>query len=266
MFNHRRPALYVLAVAALLSPPATLYAQSGSRESTLQRANNAKGVAVVELFTSQGCSSCPPADVVLGQIAERAQKSNLPVYVLSFHVDYWNQLGWTDPYSEQQYSQRQRAYANAMGSNRVYTPQMIVNGSTEFVGSNNAKAQAAVTRSLARASEVTISATAKYNDSGRTISLDYRLAGRTRGRWLNIALVETPDANSVPRGENAGRKLSHVNVVRVFRAMPIEGDKTKLTISVPEDLDDTEMRLIAYVQDPKTLAVVGATELSNFNP
>ena len=116
-----------------------------------------KPVAVVELFTSQGCSSCPPADALLRKIHEYAEENKLPVYVLSFHVDYWNRLGWTDPYSDPTYTQRQRAYARHFGTDRVYTPQMIVGGEREFVGSNGKQAGVALQESLQASARVKVS-------------------------------------------------------------------------------------------------------------
>ena len=91
-------------------------------------------VAVIELFTSQGCSSCPSADQLLSQTINEAKKDGRKIFALSFHVDYWNRLGWADPFSTNEYSQRQRAYAAQLNDNSVYTPQMIVNGSRQFVG------------------------------------------------------------------------------------------------------------------------------------
>jgi hypothetical protein len=104
----------------------------------------APGFAVVELFTSEGCSSCPPADQVLADVSHGAG-----VYALEYHVDYWNSLGCRDPYSAAAYSDRQRAYADALGEDQVYTPQMIVNGTNAFVGSNRQRAEAAIAAGLA---------------------------------------------------------------------------------------------------------------------
>ena len=100
----------------------------------------AEPFAVVELFTSEGCSSCPPAEALLNQIHPRAAKSGQRIYTLAFHVDYWDRLGWKDPFSEAAYSQRQNSYANGFGEDRIYTPQMIVNGRGGFVGSDAGEA------------------------------------------------------------------------------------------------------------------------------
>ena len=102
--------------------------QSSSRNVTRQTQPQVAGFALVELFTSEGCSSCPSADQNLMRLVDEASKKKLPVYALSFHVDYWNRLGWTDPYSSKAFTDRQRTYAQVMKSDRVYTPQMIVNG------------------------------------------------------------------------------------------------------------------------------------------
>src|SRR5258706_7835451 len=105
---------------------------------------------VIELFTSQGCSSCPAADKNLAEIIEDAEKNGQPVYGLSFHVDYWNYIGWKDPYSNPGYTARQHQYAQKLNSESVYTPQMIVNGEIEFVGSNKKASSEAVASALSK--------------------------------------------------------------------------------------------------------------------
>jgi hypothetical protein len=105
---------------------------------------------LLELFTSQGCSSCPPADRVLSRLNEEAKSGDLLVVALSFHVDYWNRLGWTDPYSDAAYSQRQRIYARKLGDNRVYTPELVVDGRTGHVGSREGEVRQAIKSASAR--------------------------------------------------------------------------------------------------------------------
>lgn len=139
--------LSVTAIFCTAAIPAGVFAeesgevQPGSVSDTSQSSRQQpSAVAVVELFTSQGCSSCPPADRVLQAIHENASTNELPVHVLSFHVDYWNHLGWEDPYSSPVCTLRQKRYAVSMGSKRIFTPQMIVNGTVSFVGSDSARA------------------------------------------------------------------------------------------------------------------------------
>lgn len=215
------------------------------------------GVAVVELFTSQGCNSCPPADVALRQIAETADKEDANVFVLSFHVDYWNRLGWNDPYSSQLASYRQRAYARAAGSKRVYTPQMIVSGTTEFVGSNRAKAKKAIGEALGRSAKSTVSMKLNADEDG--VDIDYQVDGADKDHLLNLAVVHTPKANDVPAGENRGRKLAHVNVVRAFKAIRLSELSGSARLELPEGLAARDAQVIGYVQDLSSLAITGAS-------
>ena len=109
-----------------------------SQAEEITKNSRSKGMAVIELFTSQGCSSCPSADRNLARIVESAERDGRPVYALSFHVDYWNSLGWRDPFSAEEFTQRQREYARKFQARSVYTPQMVVNGQVHFVGSRAA--------------------------------------------------------------------------------------------------------------------------------
>ncbi len=162
-------------------------------------------VAVVELFTSQGCSSCPPADHLLGKIAAEAAEQNQRIYALSFHVDYWNYLGWRDPYSDAAFSDRQRRYASAFHSSRIYTPQMIVNGKDEFVGSNRREAKTTIQNALKISTKAEIKLTKEKPDSENDIRLSYSLSGETQNAVLRFALVEKNVKTDVSRGENGGR-------------------------------------------------------------
>lgn len=217
-----------------------------------------RGIAIVELFTSQGCSSCPPADAALRTIANVASKSQLPVYALSFHVDYWNRLGWKDPYSHAASSQRQRAYASAIKSNRIYTPQMIVNGTKEFLGSDRTQAHQAINQSLVRPTTAHVEIHLQRDQPQHQLQIQYEVSGSTRGNVLNLAAVHTPKPNSIPRGENSGRELSHVNVVRAFDTISLGEPAGTTNLVVPDNLDLSEVSLVAYVQNPGTLSVVGA--------
>ncbi|MEL6106122.1 MAG: DUF1223 domain-containing protein [Planctomycetota bacterium] len=242
----------VLLGVALNLPSSSLRAQEPSTSPS-------GGIAVVELFTSQGCSSCPPADVALRQIAKTANDEDANVYVLSFHVDYWNRLGWNDPYSSQLASYRQRAYARAAGSKRVYTPQMIVSGTTEFVGSNRAKANKAIGEALSRSAKSTVSMKVSAADGG--VDIDYEVNGAGKDQLLNLAVVHTPKANDVPAGENQGRKLAHVNVVRAFKAVRLSEFSGSARLELPEGLLASDAQVIGYVQDLNSLAITGASTI-----
>lgn len=210
-------------------------------------------LAVVELFTSQGCSSCPPADAQLRRIAT-ASSGEGRVIALSFHVDYWNDLGWRDPFSDESYSERQRWYARRLRSSRVYTPQMVVNGTREFVGSNQSLVDAALRNAFEdeHVAEVALGALVR----GKSLVVGVEVTNALPGSFVQVALVQRERENHVERGENAGRTLRHVNIVRQFASMSL---KPRLQLSF--DRVPGGSRVVAYVQHPETLAVLGANAL-----
>ena len=218
----------------------------------------AEPVAVVELFTSEGCSSCPPADRVLTELVEEAAAGDAPVYALSFHVDYWNYLGWADPFSDAAYSQRQRQYAKTLRSS-VYTPQLIVNGHTELVGSRGREVRDHVQRALRQKADVRIEARMTRQDGSARI--DYTLHGDHSDQEIHIALVEREVTVDVRRGENRGRTLHHDNVVRAFLSQPATPTGTA-TLSLPPDVDTARLAVIIYSQRSGPGAVTGASRLA----
>lgn len=233
-----------------------------SVNSTEKSDSNTKSFVVVELFTSEGCSSCPPADKLLGEIISDAKTKNQPVFALSFHVDYWNYIGWTDPYSDEAYSLRQRKYGQAFRASRIYTPQMIVNGTTEFVGSNRTRANSAIKKALKQAASVSISANLIGRNQNQ-LTVAYNTTQLSPETVVNIALVERDLVQSVKRGENYGRKLRHENVVRFFTTSNSAKDTVK--IELPDDVKLENCSVIVYVQNSKTMTILGANELGAVN-
>jgi hypothetical protein len=219
-----------------------------------------EGVVVVELFTSEGCSSCPPADRVLSRIAARARSQSLPVYTLSFHVDYWNYLGWADRFSSSSYSDRQRGYASINPSGGTYTPQAVINGQSECVGSNASSIDSLIGAALKRQSRTKIALDAHRSDDG--IALGYRVSGDTAGRVLNLALVEPHAESAVKSGENAGERLSHVNVVRAFESRPLAaGVVGTWTFKPAGDFGAQRVGIVAYAEDTTQRDISGAAAL-----
>src|SRR5678816_1982458 len=125
-------------------PLLSLFACAAEANPSPTPANPNDGPVVLELFTSQGCSSCPPADRLLSSFIKEGEVAGRQVVALSFHVDYWNDLGWADPFSLPAWTERQRQYAEALGDNRVYTPELVVAGQTGFVGSNGGQIRQAI--------------------------------------------------------------------------------------------------------------------------
>lgn len=215
-----------------------------------------QGVVVVELFTSQGCSSCPAADKNLTEILKESEKSGANVLALSFHVDYWDHIGWKDPYSSKDYTDRQKMYASVMNLSSIYTPQMVVNGKTEFVGSNAKIARMAIEHALQETPAINISIS-KLIHNGEEWEFDYDIQQKKIPQgYLQVALVDRNVENFVPRGENTGRHLHHDNVVRAF--MLLEMRRTgHIKIKGPGDLSESSS-LIVYAQDTD-MKLLGAT-------
>jgi hypothetical protein len=182
-------------------------------------AGGPRAPVLVELFTSEGCSSCPPADELLTRLDQTQPVDGTEIIALSEHVDYWNRLGWTDPYSSSEFSARQNDYARAFDSDGVYTPQMVVDGRAQFVGSDSGKARKAIA-SASRDSKaaVTVSLASEDTRAG-SITLDLRAerpqnVSEGDSAEVLLAITESGLRSSVSRGENAGRRLSHTAVVR----------------------------------------------------
>ena len=181
---------------------------------------------VVELFTSQGCSSCPPADELLGRLADRED-----VIALSLHVDYWDYLGWRDVFSSPAHTRRQRDYAGVMGERMVYTPQIVVQGREGMVGSHGNKVAAAIKRHAAEpaAAEVKLMKMEDRLVADITPADD----GRARGRVL-MAWYTRAEQVAIRAGENRGRKIVYHNVVRGWSDMGVwRGGRIALTAPLP---------------------------------
>ena len=215
--------------------------------------------AIVELFTSEGCSSCPSAERVLARFVKQAQEEGTRVFPLAFHVDYWNSLGWQDPYSSAAHTARQQRYDEAFGQG-VYTPQMIVNGQVVFVGSNRIHAQLMVEQALAVPAEAILNATVVREPASRTLNITYTATPLPPDAVLNLAVVERGLSQFIPRGENTGRTLHHENVVRAFETVPAQPEAT-VPLDVPKQVNLAEASLIAYLQDPTTMTILGAIEV-----
>src|SRR6266700_6566675 len=202
------------------------------------------GFAVVELFTSEGCSSCPAADEVVAKIQK--ETSEKPVYILAFHVDYWNRLGWKDIFSEPAYSQRQNQYSSWLNAS-IYTPQVVINGQQEFVGSDESRLRSSITTALHKTNSVHLSINSiKEND--RKVSLHYQINGKVANNSLVLALIEKTESSKVLRGENEGRTLSHVQIVRNFRTISLNEQSEGMSeMEIPTDLDNQRMEIIAFL-------------------
>lgn len=212
--------------------------------------------ALVELYTSEGCSSCPPADILLAKIAQ--EYNGKEVYVLAYHVDYWNHLGWKDAFSSPQYAQRQRSYSSYLKLDGVYTPQAIVNGKTEFVGSDEAKMNAAITQNLHKAAAQTLMLT-NVKITGNKATLQYHLSGGKQGADnLQLAIVQKHAQTQVKAGENSGRMLPHINIVQKLQAISLKSDNGNAEISLPDGFNAKDWAIIGFVQSTRNGEILAA--------
>ena len=209
---------------------------------------------LVELYSSEGCSSCPSADAAL---QERSAKDD-SVLALEFHVDYWNSLGWADPFSSAAYTERQSRYAVLLNSDQVFTPQAIVDGRTSLVGSDRGALQAAIARARTSGKPTLSVAVA-----GRVLSIAATEAPAGR---LWVAVTESGLRTAVPRGENAGRVLEHAPVVRSFQSFGAvsSGAWSKaVDLALDAHWKPGALRVVVAVQDPDSGAIraLGSTRL-----
>jgi hypothetical protein len=220
-------------------------------------------MVLVELFTSQGCSSCPPADQLIAKIGE---ETGAPVVPLSFHVDYWNSGGWTDPFSQKDWSARQLSYAKALGlGDRIYTPQAVVDGRKELVGSDERSLRAAIVQAQARPAG-RISIHLEPNPSKVAVTAEVDIPDSLRDRRLDLMLAEfeTGLVTSVGKGENGGRTLHNEYVVRQLErcAKLAAGGpahtENRAAMTLEKDWSQRRLGIAAFLQDPKSLEIYGA--------
>ena len=227
---------------------------------------------LVELFTSEGCSDCPPADALLERLDRSQPVSGVELIVLSEHVDYWNDIGWRDPYSLHEYSQRQGAYAGHFGIGSVYTPQMVVDGHFEFVGSDERGAIEAI-EGAAKTPKIPVSISSVQLEAGNVVSLHVD-AGRlpssfaARSAVVLIATADESDESHVSRGENAGRTLKHIAVLRSLTRVGTVDQSREFSQNVrihSNRGNAGNLRVVAILQEAPIGRVLGAgsARLSN---
>jgi len=232
---------------------AVLACTSAHGAGTLQTAAATTPV-LVELFTSEGCSDCPPADTVLQKLIDAPPVSGAQVIGLGQHVDYWDRLGWKDRFSSAALTDRQRVYANRFATESIYTPQMVVDGRAEFVGSDAAAARKAIERTL-KAQHGVVSIDVRPLTGDRVpVALAIRdLPTLDRGDHADIIVAITEDGlrSNVTRGENNGRQLRHAAVVRSLGTIGEatgSGGEARTDIPIASDWVRQNLKVVAFVQ------------------
>src|SRR6266404_3521183 len=251
-----------IATSTVVEAERAVEPQSGNRSPVL-----------VELFTSEGCSSCPPADEALARLDKIQPVAGAEVIALSEHVDYWNRLGWADPYSSADFSKRQAQYADVFGIDGNYTPQMIVDGQAEFVGSNMGRAHDAIdkaahaNKAAVQVTRVGTSPDAKASAVPLRVHIE-ALPDGSRGKAdVLLAITEDNLRSNVLRGENGGRLLRHAAVVRrltvIGRISPAEGGafNAEATANLVNGWRRENLRAVVFVQERESRRVLGASSI-----
>ena len=216
-------------------------------------------VIALELFTSQGCSSCPPADNLLRSILEA--NKNKPVYGIAYHVDYWNYIGWRDPYSSSAYTEKQRDYSGRLGNKTIYTPQLVINGEEDLVGSDSGKIYNRISAYRKQPSENKLELS-WLETAGSTIRVSYKVAGSLANKELRGVLVLDERITEVRRGENRGRRLVNNNIAVSEEIIALDVAEGVLQMRVPELVRQGEsIHLIAFVENDEK-HIVAADKLS----
>ena len=206
------------------------------------------GFALIELFTSEGCSSCPPADEALEEIQKKYNDKD--VLVLSYHVDYWNKLGWKDIFSDVSFTQRQEYYSNIFRLNNIYTPQVVVNGKKEFLGSDKSKLISSIEEQLNGISAVSIKLNAVQNTEGKIV-VQYSVEGAdTKKEQTILVLIQKMATNEIKKGENKGKTLHHINIVRNIFYLPLKEKTTNFTL--PAGLQKEDVFVASFIQDKRS--------------
>jgi hypothetical protein len=217
---------------------------------------------MVELFTSEGCSSCPPADALLRKLDSQSVIPSAEIVVLGEHVDYWDGPGWHDRFSSHDYTDRQEEYARKFHTSGPYTPQMVVDGNREFVGNDGHLLQAALAQAASRPkAAVGISIESEDGDQLTIKVAAGALPAGVKRAELYVALADNADETEVGGGENSGRRLQHVAVARNLRRVAKlgpEGIEKELSIRLPKSEKTDDLRVIAFIQEPNYGAMLGS--------
>lgn len=223
---------------------------------------------IVELFTSEGCSSCPPADALLSELSAQQPVANAEVIALEEHVDYWDHQGWADPFSSLEFTSRQQAYSFAFGSGSVYTPQMIVDGQQEFVGSREDRARHVIQEAAEKAkTDVAITPDKPGLDGTQSFTVCVgKLTGAAPSDTVEVwlAVTETGLHSAVTRGENAGEDLHHAAVVRTLRKIGVADKSKDLSFAADPSVPfkpawkRENLRVVVFVQEKKSRKILGA--------
>ena len=219
-----------------------------------------KPFAVVELFTSEGCSSCPPADALLSKTKANAEKTSQNIFFLAYHVDYWNKGGWKDPFSKFQFTLLQENYSRILAEKEMYTPQAVVNGVKSFTGSKEEKLNENIKHALSEVPEITFSVE-KDLIGNDTLFVKFSISKSDPNYVLRLALTEDDLSSNVMHGENEGKNLHHDSVVRIFYSIDDPQKTGQAKIPLKGNKITGKHKLIAFIQNKQTMKIIAADKI-----
>lgn len=221
---------------------------------------------LVELFTAEGCSSCPPADDLLAKLESRQPVAGVDIIVLGEHVDYWDKLGWRDRFSSPQYTERQHDYGLRFKLDDIYTPQMVVDGTQQFVGNDAPHALRAIAHAGQTPKIALVLAKPLVEGHKVKIIVSTPASGPSSKADIYAAVVDVSDTTSVGGGENRGRELHHVAVVRslqrIGRLENLNSKPIEATLTAPSDANPKNMSVVVFAQSAGPGQVIGVTSAS----
>ena len=207
-----------------------------------------KPVVVLELFTSQGCSSCPPADAVLEDIKNNSNPEE--IIPLSYHVDYWDYIGWKDPYASAQFTNKQRTYGRKFYSSSIYTPQLVINGKEHIVGSDKANILKKIDQKLHRKKVINSVKIKDVSKKDNAIDFSYQIEGAIKNKSIHFILVLNEKTTHVKRGENSNRTLSNNNIVVKEDIKALTNSKGNYELEIPKNIAEKDsLKLVVLISD-----------------
>ncbi|MBG6109727.1 hypothetical protein H4V97_003079 [Flavobacterium sp. CG_23.5] len=219
--------------------------------------SDSQGIVILELFTSQGCSSCPPADRVLEKYVLTNNPNIIPI---AFHIDYWNYIGWKDPFSRAEFTNRQRDYSRNFNSGTIYTPQLIINGKYQVVGSNENSIKTLVNQELLIKNPARIDIYA-ITLVGNKLVVKCSTTDLSANKTVNVALVKKKEFTSIKRGENTGLKQTSYNIVYDFKSKSLtNGTENQTIFDFKSDWKASDFMIVVYLQNNSNGKIIAASK------
>jgi hypothetical protein len=218
--------------------------------------------ALLELFSSEGCESCPYADVFMEEILRLADSTNSPVYVIDYHVDIWNRQGWYDSLSTPEFSLRQRTYMKKVKQDAMFTPMVYINGQYGMPGGYKKEIGQAIYKEMVTPAKVGLTINANLLNNGKGLSVSYNLTNKIDSAQVTLVLVENEVVNNITGGENKGKTLHHHHVARQMYTIPVKNEYSGIyQFPIDPEMDLSKYTLVGFVQHINSWQVLSTDQV-----